>query len=485
MIIYPAIDILKGKCVRLYKGDYDKVTQYFEDPLEVAISFKKAGASHIHVVDLDGAKSGNSENLEIIKSICEKSGLLVQTGGGIRSLERIDELVAAGVDRIILGTAAIKNPTLVKEAVKKYGDKIVVGIDALNDKVSVEGWTDTTDKDALETTLFMKSLGVKSIVYTDISKDGTLEGPNLKALKKMIEESGLDVVASGGIKDIDDIRAVNNLKAYAVISGKAIYEDKIDLKALFKEFEHKDKARRIIVCMDIKDMKVVKGVNFENIVEAGDPLEMAKKYDKQGADELYFLDISAKSEKREETLSLIEAIVKSISTPLTVGGGVDSLDYIERLLNIGVSKVSIGSGAINNPELIRAASETFGKDKIVLAVDVKKEESGKYYVYTQGGQKKTDLEALSWIKTCESLGAGEILLTSMDGDGTKNGYDLEITKQASKAVNIPVIASGGAGSLQDYLKVFTMTKAQGALAASLFHFDILSVKDIKTYLQKF
>ncbi|HPY99102.1 MAG TPA: 1-(5-phosphoribosyl)-5-[(5-phosphoribosylamino)methylideneamino]imidazole-4-carboxamide isomerase [Clostridia bacterium] len=233
MIIYPAIDILNGHCVRLYKGDYGKVTKYSDDPVKTALTFKEAGASHIHIVDLDGAKTGKSENIEVIKRICKETGLSVQTGGGVRTIKRIRELAAANADRIILGTAAIKNPSLVQEAVKEFGKKIVVGIDARNGFVSTDGWTDDSGKDAIETALFMQSLGVQSVVYTDISRDGTLKGPNLEALKEMIEKTDMYVVASGGIKDMEDIRKVKETGAYGVITGKAIYEGKIHLKELF------------------------------------------------------------------------------------------------------------------------------------------------------------------------------------------------------------------------------------------------------------
>jgi phosphoribosylformimino-5-aminoimidazole carboxamide ribotide isomerase len=219
--------------VRLYKGDYGQVTKYSDDPVKTALTFKEAGASHIHIVDLDGAKTGKSENIEVIKRICKETGLSVQTGGGVRTIKRIRELAAANADRIILGTAAIKNPSLVEEAVKEFGKKIVVGIDARNGFVSTDGWTDDSGKDAIETALFMQSLGVQSVVYTDISRDGTLKGPNLEALKEMIEKTDMNVVASGGIKDMEDIRKVKETGAYGVITGKAIYEGKIHLKELF------------------------------------------------------------------------------------------------------------------------------------------------------------------------------------------------------------------------------------------------------------
>ncbi len=233
MIIYPAIDILNGNCVRLFKGDYNQVTHYSDDPLEMALTFKKAGATHVHIVDLDGARTGRSENIDVIKKICIESGLLVQTGGGVRTMQRIDEMIEAKADRVILGTAAIKNPSLVEEAVGKYKERIVIGIDAFNGFVSTEGWTSDSGQDAVGTALLMKALGVCSIVYTDISKDGTLKGANIAALKDMIDRTGLDVIASGGIKDMQDISDVKKAGAYGVITGKAIYEGKISLEELF------------------------------------------------------------------------------------------------------------------------------------------------------------------------------------------------------------------------------------------------------------
>jgi phosphoribosylformimino-5-aminoimidazole carboxamide ribotide isomerase len=234
MIIYPAIDILDGNCVRLYKGDYGQVTKYADDPFEMALAFKKSGATHLHIVDLDGARTGRSVNLEVIKNICSKTGLLVQTGGGVRTLERIGELIEAKADRVVLGTAAIKDTSLVEKAVAEFGKKIVVGIDALNGLVSTDGWTSDSGQDAVQTALNMKSIGVSSIIYTDISKDGTLKGANIEALKEMIEKTGLDVVASGGIKDMSDILNVKKAGAYAVITGKAIYEGKIKIEELFE-----------------------------------------------------------------------------------------------------------------------------------------------------------------------------------------------------------------------------------------------------------
>jgi phosphoribosylformimino-5-aminoimidazole carboxamide ribotide isomerase len=235
MIIYPAIDLLNGKCVRLYKGDYNDVTEYSDDPVAVALRFKSLGATHIHIVDLNGAKDNDSVNFEYIKAIYLACGLLIQTGGGIRTMDRIEKLITSGVDRVVLGTAAVKDISFTEKAVKEYKNHIVIGIDARNGHVSTDGWTQDSGIDAVVFGKKMAAIGAVSAVYTDISRDGTLEGPNIEGLTRMIRETGLDIIASGGIKDMNDIHEVRKAGAYAVITGKAIYEGKIDPKILFKE----------------------------------------------------------------------------------------------------------------------------------------------------------------------------------------------------------------------------------------------------------
>lgn len=243
--------------------------------------------------------------------------------------------------------------------------------------------------------------------------------------------------------------------------------------------------KKIIPCLDLKNGRVVKGVNFVNFKDAGDPVEVAMAYDKAEADELVALDISATSENRDIRLDVIKNIVNSISIPLVVGGGIRNLEDIDSLLNVGVSKISINSAAIYNPDLIKLASKRFGREKIVIAIDAKKDEnSNEWYVYASGGNNKTELEVIKWVKMVEELGAGEILLTSMDEDGKKQGYDIALTKAVSETVNIPVIASGGAGKMEDFYEVFTKTSANAALAASLFHFKEIEIPVLKEFLKE-
>jgi len=240
--------------------------------------------------------------------------------------------------------------------------------------------------------------------------------------------------------------------------------------------------KRIIPCLDIKDGRTVKGINFENIKDAGDPVELAIEYAKQGADELVFLDITATNEKRKTLSKLVTRIAKHINIPFTVGGGISSVEDVSVLLNAGADKISVNTSAIKNPQLIKDLANQFGSQCVVLAIDTKFEE-GEWFVYLNGGRVKTELKTIDWAKQAVALGAGEILLTSMNNDGTKDGFALDITKQISETVNVPVIASGGAGTMQHFKEVFENGKADAALAASVFHYKEIGIPELKKYLK--
>lgn len=235
MRIYPAIDIKNGKCVRLYKGDYNMVTVYNDNPIEVAREFKNYGASFIHVVDLDGARDGGSINKNIIFSIAKELDIPVQTGGGIRDINIVKEYLENGINRVILGTAAINNPEFLKEAIEKYGERIVVGIDAKDGYVAYSGWEKLSGKKAVEFAKEVERIGGKTVIYTDIATDGTLKGPSLESTKELIDAVSIDIIASGGVSSFDDIVKLKEINAEGVIVGKAIYEGKIDLKKAFEE----------------------------------------------------------------------------------------------------------------------------------------------------------------------------------------------------------------------------------------------------------
>ena len=243
-------------------------------------------------------------------------------------------------------------------------------------------------------------------------------------------------------------------------------------------------AKRIIPCLDVTGGRVVKGTNFVDLRDAGDPVEIARRYDEQGADELTFLDITATSDERDLILKVIEDVAAQVFIPLTVGGGVRKAEDVRRLLNAGADKVSINSAGVNNPDLIAEASSIYGSLAIVVAIDAKRRSDGTWEVYTRGGRTPTGIDAVEWAKKVEKLGAGEILLTSMDGDGTKAGFDLELTRAVSDSVSIPVIASGGVGNLQHLVDGIVEGHADAVLAASIFHFGEYTIEEAKRYMQE-
>lgn len=242
-------------------------------------------------------------------------------------------------------------------------------------------------------------------------------------------------------------------------------------------------AKRIVPCLDVKDGRVVKGVNFVNLRDAGDPVETAKFYNSQGADELVFLDITATHEKRKTIIDIVERTASEVFMPFTVGGGIRTVDDFRDILRAGADKVGVNSAAVLDKTIISKAADKFGSQCVVCAIDAKLID-GKYCVYIEGGRKNTGLDAVEWAKEVEKLGAGEILLTSMDTDGTKKGYDIELTKRVVENVNIPVIASGGGGKLEHFYDVFENAGADAALAATLFHYRELSVGEVKQYLKE-
>lgn len=242
--------------------------------------------------------------------------------------------------------------------------------------------------------------------------------------------------------------------------------------------------KRIIPCLDIKDGRTVKGINFENIRDAGDPVELAKFYSQQGADELVFLDITATIEKRKTLVEFVKKLAHNINIPFTVGGGISSVENVAELLQHGADKISVNTAAYKGPELIKKIADEFGSQCVVLAIDTKREDDGEWYVYLNGGRTKTDTKTIDWAKHAVDLGAGEILLTSMNNDGTKNGFALDITSLLSNALPVPVIASGGAGTMAHFVEVFNKASADAALAASIFHYKEIEIPVLKNYLKE-
>lgn len=242
--------------------------------------------------------------------------------------------------------------------------------------------------------------------------------------------------------------------------------------------------KRIIPCLDVNNNRVVKGINFVNLRDAGDPVEVAKAYDKAGADELVFLDITASSDARKTVVDMVEKVAENVFIPFTVGGGIRTVDDFKEILRAGADKVAVNSAAINNPKLVSEAAEKFGSQCVVVAIDAKRRSDGGWNIYKNGGRVDMGIDAVEWARKVYELGAGEILLTSMDCDGTKNGYDIELTRAVAEQVSIPVIASGGAGTMEHFYDALTEGKAEAVLAASLFHYKEMEICDLKRYLQE-
>ncbi|KKU78442.1 MAG: 1-(5-phosphoribosyl)-5-((5-phosphoribosylamino)methylideneamino) imidazole-4-carboxamide isomerase [Candidatus Peregrinibacteria bacterium GW2011_GWA2_47_7] len=439
MLIIPAIDIINGECARLTRGDFATKKIYSKNPLAVARQFEKAGADMVHIVDLDGAKLGRPINKKLILKIRNQIKIPLQVGGGIRTVEDAESYLNAGVDRIVIGTQAARDLDFIKKLLSTFGrERIVIGVDIKNGVLAIDGWTKTAQKKYTVFAKELRALGVSEIVCTDIRRDGTLTEPNFTLLEQL-QSYGFNVVASGGVSDTAAIEKLSKLKLFGAIIGKALYEKKISLAQAKRSAELSNLTKRIIPCLDVKNGRVVKGVNFKDLKDAGDPVELGKKYSEEGADELVFLDITASKEKRKTVADMVKRIAQNIFIPFTVGGGIRSVREMRILLGNGADKISINTAAVLNPSLIKEGSTAFGAQCIVVAIDAQKI-NGEYMVLIRGGSEVTKLDVVTWAKTVEKLGAGEILLTSMDRDGTKKGFDIEFLNIVNKAVNIPIIA---------------------------------------------
>jgi len=477
--IIPAIDIIGGKCVRLTRGDYNSVTEYNSDPVSVARQFEAAGFERLHLVDLDGAREGKPLNIDVLEKICSTTRLTVDFGGGVKSEEDIERVFAAGAAMLTVGSVAVKDPDLFLGWLNKYGpDKIILGADFKDGYIAVDAWQGRSSLSIYDFLDYYVARGVKKVISTDIQTDGTLQGPSVKMYRAVLDRyPGLDLTASGGLGSLDDLRALNDAGIRSVISGKAFYESKIPLRP----YPLDTLARRIIPCLDVKDGRVVKGVNFVELRDAGDPVELARSYSEQGADELVFLDITATHEKRKTLSRLVRQVAETVNIPFTVGGGISGLDDVNAMLASGADKVSVNSAAVRDPAIINKMAARFGSQCIVLAVDAR-QENGNWQVYLNGGRLPTGIDLFEWVAETVDRGAGEVLFTSMDHDGTRKGYANEVLARISRMVDVPLIASGGAGELSHFRDAFLEGKADAALAAGLFHYGELSIAEVKNYL---
>lgn len=485
--LIPAIDIINGKCVRLTKGDYAQKTVYNDNPTEVAREFERLGFRRLHVVDLDGAKSKHIVNDKVLREITQATNLTVDFGGGIKTDEDIEKAFAAGAAMVTVGSIAVTEPERFSGWLRKYGaDRIILGADVRNGMVSINGWKEDSDKALLPFLKYYVEQGVKKVLCTEISKDGTLAGPATELYKEVMRAyPELHLIASGGVSSNDDITTLNEAGIPAVVFGKAFYEGRIDVKTLPtpNPSPRKGLAKRIIPCLDVKDGQTVKGTNFVNLRQAGDPVELGKAYSKAGADELVFLDITASHEGRKTFTEMVTRVAQELNIPFTVGGGINTVEDVERLLYAGADKVSVNSAALRRPELINEITTRFGSQVCVVAIDARQEDDGTWRCYLNGGRVPTERTLFEWAKEAEQRGAGEILFTSMNHDGVKTGYANEALARLSEELSIPVIASGGAGAKEHFRDAFKVGKADAALAASVFHFGEIPIPELKQYLR--
>lgn len=499
MQVIPAIDLLDGKVARLEQGEFNRATFWPTDPVELAQTFDRQGAKRLHLVDLDGARKGEPSPAlrDLVSKICRTTDLDVQLGGGLRQLKNLFEMFNCGVRRVVLGTVIVENPQLVREALALFGqDAIVAALDVRGTEVRSRAWQKSSGKTIWKALEAASALGIGEVLITDIRRDGIMQGPNVELYREVkCRFPHLRLIASGGVRNANDLRALAKATEFtvvgrALVSGVASYSE---LSAAVQTAGLSDPVNdreleipftiRVIPCLDVTGGRVVKGVKFQNLRDAGDPVELARFYSEAGADELVFLDITATVEGRKAVFELIEGVGRAVNIPFTIGGGIRSLEDVQRLLEAGADKLSVNSAAVRNPRLLEEMSTLLGCANTVCAVDAKRKDSS-WEVLVKGGREETGRDALEWIKEAAERGAGEFLITSFDRDGTGAGFDLELLAAAREKVNVPIIASGGAGSLDSFVEAVTVGGADAVLAASVFHFGKFSIRRVKEALKE-
>ena len=355
---------------------------------------------------------------------------------------------------------------------------VAVGLDHRAGRLAVHGWTELTDV-ALDDAL-RRFRSAAAFIITDISRDGLLGGPDVDGLASAVAATDVPVIASGGVSSLDDVRRARGDRRAA-----RDHRRPRPVRAAVQRGRRGQGSgvivARVIPCLDVTDGRVVKGTNFVNLRDAGDPVELAARYDAEGADELVFLDITASSDARDTMLDVVHRTAEEVFIPFTVGGGIRSLEDARRMLRAGADKVSVNTAAVERPALVDAISTEFGAQCVVCAIDAKRRDGG-YEVYLHGGRTPTGLDAVTWAAEATSRGAGEILLTSMDRDGTRKGFDLELTRAVVDAVPVPVIASGGVGTLEHLVEGVVDGGADAVLAASIFHYGEYTIAEAKALL---
>lgn len=482
MDVIPSLDLLGGRVVRLVHGDF-ATAKVYGAPESVLDALDVPRGSRLHVVDLDASRNGRPVETAIVSRLANRE-LDVQVGGGIRSLDDAKHWLDCGASRIVVGTVAADAPALLETLVETFGAKrIVPAVDVRDGVIRVAGWERESSATLQEVFARFESLGIGEALVTDISKDGVLRGPSFALYRQLRAMTRVKLIASGGVSAVSDVVSLARLDNISgCVIGKALLEKRIDLREARARVARPNAIpERVIPCLDVRDGRVVKGVSFTNIRDAGDPVECAIRYESEGADELVILDISATDANRTTALDTVSRVASSIYIPLTVGGGVRTLEDFRAMLRAGADRVAVNTAALRRPELIAECANEFGVQAVVLSVDAKRSDN-RWLATVRSGKELTALDAIEWCRRAESLGAGEILLTSVDRDGTNSGFDVELLRAATSALKIGVIASGGAGRLEDFRDAIEAGGARAVLAASLFHDRVLTVGDVKRYL---
>ncbi len=482
MDVIPSLDLLGGQVVRLLHGDFAKVTPY-GDPQRVLDTLNVPRGSRLHVVDLEASRSGRPVETEIVRRLATR-GLRIQAGGGIRSLADARAWIDAGAEKVVIGTVAADSPDVLRSIVDALGARrVVAAIDVRDGIVRVAGWERDATSSLSEVLERVEALGIAEALITDIRKDGAMRGPSFALYRAL--RTGLSIIASGGVSTVSDVVSLSRIPAVgACVIGRALLDGRVSLAETQARVATTNRIpERIIPCLDVRDGRVVKGVNFVDIRDAGDPVECAVRYEAEGADELVILDISATDANRSTALDIVRRVSESLFIPLTVGGGVRSIEDFRALLRAGADRVAINTAAIRNPQIIADCATEFGVQAVVLSCDAKLVD-GRFEAMVRGGKESSGVDAIEWCRRAEELGTGEILLTSVDRDGTNSGYDIPLLRAVTSFVKIGVIASGGAGSVDDFRDAIEAGGARAVLAASLFHDRRLSIGDVKQFLQQ-
>lgn len=478
MELIPAIDLLHGNAVRLQRGDFDQVTTYGE-PAAILASLDVPRGSRLHIVDLEASRNGAPVETGIVREL-SANDLRVQVGGGIRSVGAARKWFDCGVKRVVVGTAAAESPELLRALLDEFGPtRVIPAVDVRDGVVRVSGWQRAATASMAEVLSRLEEMGCKEILVTDISHDGVLRGPSFALYRELLRTTSMRVIASGGVASINDLVSLARLPNISgCVVGKALLDGKIRMREASARLRSADTIPiRVIPCLDVRDGRVVKGVNFVDLRDSGDPVECAQRYEAEGADEIVILDVSATDANRQTALATVRRVADALYIPLTVGGGIRNVDDFRGALRAGADRVAINTAAVRDPQLIATCAHEFGVQAVVLSCDAKGGE-----VMVRSGKEAAPLDAVRWCKRAEELGAGEILLTSVDRDGTNRGFDLDLLRAVTASVRISVIASGGAGSLEDFRDAVETGGARAVLAASLFHDRRISIGEVKSFL---